>query len=59
MHLCQINMILAAQSWNTIVSPETSEAEKTRLAEALKKYCALDTYAMYAVWQHLYQLIEE
>jgi hypothetical protein len=49
----------ASSSWNEIVSPATPEAEKERLTEALKRYCELDTYAMYAIWKHLYGLINE
>jgi hypothetical protein len=47
----------ASQKWNQLVDAGTKPSEKKRIAAALKKYCALDTYAMYAVWKHLYDLV--
>lgn len=46
----------ASTSWNEIVTPGILDEKKTRLTEALKKYCALDTYAMYAIWKNLHEL---
>ncbi len=33
-----------------------SKAEQSKIAGDLLKYCALDTYAMYAIWKHLWEL---
>jgi hypothetical protein len=43
----------ASDSWWTMVSPATSREESKKIAEELKVYCALDTYAMYAIWNAL------
>ncbi len=47
----------ASQKWNEIVT-FASEQEKEKVIADLKEYCKLDTYAMYAIWKHLYQLID-
>lgn len=46
----------AADAWWTMVSPDTDPAESQKIAKDLKEYCCLDTYAMYAIWKHLYEL---
>ncbi len=46
----------ASQRWNeavTLASPQ----EKETIITDLKEYCKLDTYAMYAIWKHLRQLV--
>ncbi len=47
----------AADAWWKMVSPEISSEEKDRIAHDLKVYCGLDTYAMYAIWHHLQEII--
>jgi len=47
----------ASDSWNKIVKGEYLEKEKLEKIEQLKTYCKLDTYAMYAIWKHLNDLI--
>ncbi len=49
----------ASDAWWTMISLSTSEVEQRQIASDLKTYCGLDTYAMYAVWRHLQNLIEE
>lgn len=49
----------ASQKWNQLVSPDTPADEKDRIETALLKYCSLDTYAMYAVWKHLFELVAD
>ena len=48
----------AADAWWTMVSPATSPEESKQTAIDLKKYCGLDTYAMYAIWKHLHKMTE-
>ncbi|MFH1608584.1 MAG: DUF2779 domain-containing protein, partial [Patescibacteria group bacterium] len=48
----------ASDTWNKIVSDEFDEKEKKEKIESLKTYCKLDTYAMYAIWKHLIDLLE-
>ncbi len=45
--------------WGQMTEPGSlfSEEEKLVVIENLKTYCKLDTYAMYAIWASLYQLI--
>jgi hypothetical protein len=45
----------ASEAWWAMVFSTSSE-EQEMIANDLKKYCGLDTYAMYAIWRHLYQL---
>ena len=47
----------AADAWWTMVSPATPKEESKQIATDLRKYCGLDTYAMYAIWKHLNELI--
>lgn len=46
----------AMEAWFEKIFKAKSEVEKQRVAENLLKYCALDTYAMYAIWQVLRKL---
>lgn len=47
----------AVDSWLTMVSPATSAEERAKINKDLKTYCGLDTYAMYAIWKHLTEII--
>lgn len=46
----------ASDAWWKMVSPTTSPTESKKIAEDLKVYCGLDTYAMYKIWKHLNEL---
>jgi hypothetical protein len=39
-----------------MVAPDTSDRERASIAAALREYCKLDTYAMYAIWKKLHKL---
>ena len=43
----------ASDAWWAMVSPATKPKESEKISDDLKKYCGLDTYAMYAIWKHL------
>jgi hypothetical protein len=47
----------ASDTWNKIVREEYSKEETLEKIEHLKTYCKLDTYAMYAIWKHLNELV--
>ncbi len=49
----------AVDAWLNMLSNETSVDEKKKIFSDLKKYCGLDTYAMYAIWKHLHELIKQ
>ncbi len=46
----------ASQQWNEVWLGNVTRVEKETIIRNLKLYCGLDTYAMYAIWKHLYQL---
>lgn len=46
----------ASDAWWKMVSPTTSPNESKQIAEDLRVYCGLDTYAMYKIWEHLNKL---
>jgi hypothetical protein len=35
---------------------DTTASKRDAIAEALRTYCKLDTYAMYAIWKKLQQV---
>jgi len=47
----------ASDTWNKIVKGEYSKEEALQQTEYLKTYCKLDTYAMYAIWKHLTEIV--
>lgn len=47
---------VAMEVWFEKIFKAKSEMEKQKIAKNLLKYCALDTYAMYAIWQDLMKL---
>ena len=47
----------ASQSWDKIASSEIGQDEKDSIARDLKLYCERDTYAMYAIWKYLHDLV--
>ena len=46
----------ASKTWYDIVSGKYTVEEAAKMAEALKVYCGLDTYAMYAIWGKLLKI---
>lgn len=48
----------ASEEWWKMVSGTVTSDEGKKIAEDLKIYCGLDTYAMYAIWKHLYELVK-
>jgi hypothetical protein len=47
----------ASDSWWTMVAVGTMDIERATIANDLKTYCKLDTYAMYAIWKYLVDII--
>ena len=47
----------ASEEWWKMVSGSLTVKESEDIAKNLKIYCGLDTYAMYAIWKHLYKII--
>lgn len=48
----------ASAAWPKIVWGEVNDVERERICDALLKYCGLDSYAMYAIWQALDNLLK-
>jgi hypothetical protein len=43
----------ASEQWWEMVSDNGSAHKRREIADALREYCKLDTYAMYAIWRFL------
>ena len=48
----------AMNTWNMMVTGDMLEEEKKETEKAMLIYCGLDTYAMYAIWKHLIDIIK-
>jgi hypothetical protein len=48
----------ASSEWWRMISPATSASERAAIAQALRTYCRLDTYAMYRVWRKLQEIVQ-
>ncbi|MCR4279675.1 MAG: DUF2779 domain-containing protein, partial [Candidatus Zambryskibacteria bacterium] len=44
----------AADAWNKVTTGQANNQEAEEIILALREYCKLDTYAMYAIWRELY-----
>lgn len=49
----------AAQSWNKIISADFDKIKKEKIIQDLKTYCSFDTYAMFAIWKTLKNLVKQ
>jgi hypothetical protein len=49
----------AMNTWNKLVTEEYTEDDKLKIETAMKKYCELDTMAMYAIWKCLIGILKE
>jgi len=47
----------ASIAWRKLVTGQLSEREFHQICEALKKYCGMDSYAMYAIWLALEEMV--
>jgi hypothetical protein len=43
----------AMNIWNKLTTEGATDQERAEIERAMKEYCGLDTYAMYAIWKHL------
>ncbi|MCL5071076.1 MAG: DUF2779 domain-containing protein [Actinobacteria bacterium] len=43
----------ASEQWFAMLGANLTETEKNKIANDLRQYCRLDTYAMYRIWQYL------
>lgn len=48
----------ASNAWWEMLSPATHADVSAQLSKDLKIYCGLDTYAMYAIWDKLYKMLD-
>jgi hypothetical protein len=49
----------ASEQWWEMVSGAGGSQKRREIGDALREYCKLDTYAMYAIWRTLYNLTED
>jgi hypothetical protein len=47
----------ASEHWWKMTAADTPAGERERITKALRVYCGLDSYAMYAIWKKLHQVI--
>jgi len=48
----------ASNSWWEMTSPKTPPETSEHISKHLKIYCGQDTYAMYAIWEKLYKMLD-
>ncbi len=48
----------AANAWWAMATSSTDPATVEKISRDLKTYCGLDTYAMYAIWKHLHEMVK-
>ena len=44
---------MASEQWWKMTADDTPAGERERIAQALRAYCGLDSYAMFAIWRKL------
>ena len=47
---------MASEQWWIMTASETEVSKRSAIGDALRAYCRLDSYAMYAIWKKLYRL---
>ncbi len=47
----------ASEQWWNMTAENTAAGERERIAAALLAYCGLDSYAMYAIWKKLQEVV--
>lgn len=48
----------ASNAWWEMLAKKTSPEVSAQIAKDLRIYCKLDTYAMYAIWEKLYKMLD-
>jgi hypothetical protein len=56
-HLAIREGATASEQWWKMTAEDTPAAERQRIEQALREYCALDSYAMYAIWKNLHRVV--
>jgi hypothetical protein len=49
----------ASEQWWKMTAEDTPAGERERIVQALRLYCGLDSYAMYAIWKKLRHVVDE
>ena len=52
------NGLEAMNTWNKLVTEGATDKDRIEIERAMREYCGLDTYAMYAIWKHLQEVIK-
>ena len=48
---------MASEQWWKMTAADTPAGERERIAQALRAYCGLDSYAMFAIWSKLQRVV--
>lgn len=48
----------ASEQWWKMTAGGMPAGERERIAQALRVYCGLDSYAMYAIWKKLHHVVK-
>jgi Domain of unknown function(DUF2779) len=48
---------MASEQWWKMTADDTPSGERERIAQALRAYCGLDSYAMFAIWRKLLRAV--
>jgi hypothetical protein len=49
---------MASEQWWKMTAVESGASERAAIAGALRTYCKLDSYAMYAIWKELRRIVD-
>jgi len=48
---------MASEQWWAMTANDTPAGEREGIAQALRAYCGLDSYAMFAIWRKLHRVV--
>ena len=48
---------MASEQWWAMTAAETEASDRAAIADALRAYCKLDSYDMYAIWRALHRVV--
>ena len=48
---------MASEQWWTMTAAESGASDRAAIADALRAYCGLDSYAMFAIWRKLHRAV--
>ena len=49
---------MASEQWWAMTAAGVEAGQRAAISDALRAYCKLDSYAMYAIWRKLHQVVD-